>query len=112
MCIRDSLFTLAPSGVVIEGLGDAAEIGAGLVVFGVGGPAAIEVDYAQERSGNLCLTPCQGRYGAGGLLTTPSPHPERVLSVMCGRPRRSKSDLVCCAAVGCGHVSGLRCAAL
>ena len=33
-------------------------------------------------------------------------------SVMCGRPRRSKSDLVCCAAVGCGHVSGLRCAAL
>src|SRR6516225_5476045 len=24
------------------------------------------------------------------------------------RPRRSKGDLVCCAAVGCGHVSGLR----
>jgi len=23
---------------------------------------------------------------------------------MCGRPRRSKGDLVCCAAVGCGHV--------
>ena len=37
-------------------------------------------------------------------------HP--VPSVMCGRPRRSKSDLVCCAAVGCGHVSGLCCAAL
>ena len=31
---------------------------------------------------------------------------------MCGRPRRSKGDLVCCAAVGCGHVSGLCCAAL
>ena len=43
--------------------------------------------------------------------STPSGLPARVSSVMCGRPRRSKGDLVCCAAVGCGHVSGLRCAA-
>jgi hypothetical protein len=35
-----------------------------------------------------------------------------IAAVMCGRPRRSKGDLVCCAAVGCGHVSGLRCAVL
>jgi hypothetical protein len=39
--------TLAPGGVVIGGLVDVAEIGAGLVVFEVGGPAAIEVNNAQ-----------------------------------------------------------------
>ena len=47
-----------------------------------------------------------------GPLATPSRPPALVSSVMCGRPRRSKGDLVCCAAVGCGHVFGLRCAAL
>jgi hypothetical protein len=47
-----------------------------------------------------------------GPVSTPSGPPVRVPSVMCGRPRRSKGDLVCCAAVGCGHVSGLCCAAL
>ena len=50
--------------------------------------------------------PAQGRLGVASCPW------HWVPSVMCGRPRRSKGDLVCCAAVGCGHVSGLCCAAL
>ena len=52
------------------------------------------------------------REGRGVCYESDSSFSRRVPSVMCGRPRRSKGDLVCCAAVGCGHVSGLRCAVL
>ena len=56
---------------------------------------------------NLAIAAYVGE-GPESMLNRPR---RRVPSVMCGRPRRSKGDLVCCAAVGCGHVSGLRCAA-
>ena len=56
--------------------------------------------------------PCANRNRPQCLLRVTNSPPIRVPSVLCGRPRRSKGDLVCCAAVGCGHVSGLRCAVL
>ena len=43
-----AVFDLGPRRRSIVGLADVAEIGAGLVVFGAGGPAAIEVNYAQD----------------------------------------------------------------
>src|SRR5215471_16892840 len=44
-----------------------AESASGLVVFGVRGPAAIQIT---QRSGNRCLIACQVRQGAEVLFTT------------------------------------------
>jgi len=57
-----------------------------------------------RQTGSAGVGPEQpGRPGACRRRTgfhTPSGLPARVPSVMCGRPRRSRGDLVCCAAVG------------
>jgi hypothetical protein len=63
-----------------------------------------------DGSGRGAAEPARGL--RRGPALDPEPTLAQVLRVMCGRPRRSKGNLVCCVAVGCGHVSGLCCAAL